>query len=150
MEEGKRGRTGGRQREDEFRLGHMECEMPGDMSRGHVEGCRSPVCREGRVECQRLHGQDHEAWSLKTDHCVRQREGWSCVASARAFAGTRMGQKADSGGLRVMRARGQGRGRGGLLCPLSPHFYCLRSFPVHPGNFSPAQRVQSCFQSPPE
>ena len=43
MEEGKRPRSGGRQREDEFRLGEGEGEVPGDMSRGPVEGGRSPA-----------------------------------------------------------------------------------------------------------
>lgn len=27
------------------------------MSSGHMEGCRSPVCRDRRMECQRLHSQ---------------------------------------------------------------------------------------------
>lgn len=29
----------------------------GDMSSGHMEGCRSPVYRERRMECRRLHSQ---------------------------------------------------------------------------------------------
>lgn len=59
MEEGKTDRKGGSQREDGFGLGHIECRVPGDMSSGHVQGCRSPAGGEGRVECQRLHSQDH-------------------------------------------------------------------------------------------
>lgn len=73
MEEGKRGRTSGRQRKDEFRLGHMECEVSGDTSSSHVEGCRGPACREGRAECQRLPGQDHKAWSQDRPLCTAER-----------------------------------------------------------------------------
>lgn len=58
MEEGKRSRNGGKQEEDELRLGHREHEVPRDMPNSPVEEC--PAWREKRVECHRLQGQDHK------------------------------------------------------------------------------------------
>lgn len=74
------------------------------------------------------------------------------MALARAFAGVKKGQKVDTGGLRVRKARGQ-RKRYSWAPVSSSILTCttyVPSFPMHSGNFSPAQSVRSCHQSPQE
>lgn len=118
----------------------------GDTSSGHLEGCRSPACRDRRMECQRLHSQVSNRFSPEdrplgaaNKRLVLRDLDRSIFRSKEGTGGRLRGVTVDES--KATEVRGTGTGRGRLLCPAQSS--CPPS-PSHTllANQLPSQRIQ--------